>query len=91
MGKHYPEEFKNKVLNDYLSGESGGSITLSRKYNISYHTIDTWISKYKRQGNLNNDISGNRGRKAEKDIDYKERYQILKKYQTFLKAQRDRK
>ena len=91
MGKHYPEDFKNKVLNDYLSGESGGSITLSRKYGISCHTIDTWISKYKRQGNLNNDISCNRGRKAEKDIDYKERYQILKKYQTFLKAQRDRK
>ena len=91
MGKHYSEDFKNKVLNDYLSGESGGSITLSRKYDISCHTIDTWISKYKKQGNLNNDISRNRGRKAEKDIDYKERYQILKKYQTFLKAQRDRK
>ena len=91
MGKHYSEEFKNKVLKDYLSGENGGSITLAKKYNISHHTIDTWISKYKRQGNLNNDISSNRGRKSEKDIDYKERYQILKKYQTFLKAQRDRK
>lgn len=35
-----------------------------------------------------------RGRKKEKDLtkeDYKERYEILKKYQAFLKAQRERK
>lgn len=91
MGKHYSDEFKNKVLKDYLSGENGGSVALSKKYDISYHTIDTWIRKYQKQGNLNNDISYKRGRPADKDIDYKERYQILKKYQTFLKAQRDKK
>ena len=47
MGKHYAEEFKNEVMNDYLSGKSGGSRTLSKKYNISCKTIETWIAKYK--------------------------------------------
>ena len=90
MGKHYSNELKNKILSEYLKG-NGGSITLGKKYNISSNTIDTWISKYKRQGNLDNDINHTRGRKRESEIDYKERYEILKKYQTFLKAQREKK
>ena len=90
MGKHYSDEFKNKVLSEYLEG-NGGSIFLGKKYNISSYTIDTWISKYKKQGNLNNDINNARGRKKETEINYKERYEILKKYQTFLKAQRGKK
>ena len=91
MGKHYSEKFKNKIINEYLSGETGGSILLGKKYNISFHTIDTWIRKYKIQGNLYNDINHKRGRNKEENIDYKERYEILKKYQAFLKAQRERK
>ena len=83
-------EFKNKVLNEYLSGK-GGSKSLGKKYNISYNTIDTWIKIYRRQGNLINDINHTRGRYKEENIDYKERYEILKKYQAFLKAQRERK
>ena len=89
--KKYNDEFKNKILKEYLSGESGGSVSISKKYNISRYTIDTWIRKFKIQGNLENDINKNRGRKKEEDIDYKERYEILKKYQAFLKAQRERK
>ena len=91
MGKAYSDDFKNKILKEYLSGEYGGSKNLAKKYNISYHTIDTWIYKYKKQGNLDNDINHARGRKREENIDYKERYEILKKYQAFLKAQRERK
>ena len=90
MGKHYDIDFKNKILSEYLKGQ-GGSIYLGKKYNIPSHTIDTWIRIYKRQGNLINDINHTRGRKSEENIDYKERYEILKKYQAFLKAQRERK
>ena len=90
MGKHYSDEFKNKILSEYLEG-NGGSISLGKKYNISSSSIDNWIAKYKKQGNLNNDIKHTRGRKKESEIDYKERYEILKKYQTFLKAQRGKK
>ncbi|MBR6949676.1 MAG: helix-turn-helix domain-containing protein [Bacilli bacterium] len=87
----YSDEFKYKIINEYLDGQNGGSRVLSKKYNISYKTINTWIYKYKRQGNLENDINHTRGRKKEENIDYKERYEILKKYQAFLKAQRERK
>lgn len=90
MGKHYSNKFKNKVLEEYLKG-NGGSISLGKKYNISSSTIDTWIAKYKKQGNLDNDINHTRGRRKEAEINYKERYEILKKYQTFLKAQREKK
>ena len=86
----YSTEFKMKIVNEYLSGKEGGSISLSKKYNISYRTIDNWIYTYKRQGHLNN-MAKNKGRKKEEIIDYKERYEILKKYQAFLKAQRERK
>ena len=91
MGKHYTDEFKNKIIKEYLEGNNGGSKTLAKKYNISFHTIDTWIYKYKRQGNLDNDIEHLRGRQKECEIDYKERYEILKKYQAFIKAQREKK
>ena len=90
MGKHYDIEFKNKILNEYLNGQ-GESVYLGKKYNIPSHTIDTWIRIYKKQGNLINDIYHTRGRKIEENIDYKERYEILKKYQAFLGAQRERK
>ena len=91
MGKHYSDSFKNTVINDYFSGENGGSKSLAKKYNISFRTIDTWIYKYKRQGNLINDINHTRGRKKEEEINYKEKYEILKKYIAFLKAQREKK
>ena len=38
-----------------------------------------------------NNRNYNKGRRKEDNIDYKERYEILKKYQPFLKAQREKK
>ena len=91
MGKHYSEDFKNQVLKDYIEGTYGGRCNLAKHYNISEYTIKDWIEKYRKQGNLENDIYHKRGRIKERDIDYKERYEILKKYQAFLKAQREKK
>ena len=48
------------------------------------------IYTYKKQGHLKNN-NKNKGRRKEENIDYKERYEILKKYQAFLKAQREKK
>ena len=87
----YSLEFRTKVVEEYFNGESGGTKLLGKKYGIAYQTIDNWVYKYKKQGNLINDIEHKRGKKKEENIDYKERYEILKKYQAFLKAQRDRK
>ena len=85
MGKHYDINLKNKVVNDYFSNE-GGVIYLGKKYNISSNTIQHWINKQKIQGNQINDIDNLRGRPKEENIDYKERYEILKKYQAFIEA-----
>jgi transposase-like protein len=86
----YSEDFKNIVVEEYLKGQ-GGYICLGKKYNVSWHSIEDWVKKFKKQGNIKNDINQARGRKKQDRIDYKERYEILKKYQAFLKAQRERK
>ena len=91
MGKHYDNEFKQKVINDYKSGKYGGRDRLAKHYNIPSSTIMKWIVKDRKQGNQENDIEHKRGRTKEENIDYKERYEILKKYQAFIKAQREKK
>jgi len=91
MGKHYDNEFKQKIINDYKSGKYGGRDRLAKHYNIPSSTIMKWIVKDRIQGNQENDIEHKRGRTKEEKIDYKERYEILKKYQAFIKAQREKK
>ena len=66
---------------------------LSEKYNIPYATISNWIYKYNNPEKYPG-LELKRGKPKEKDLtkeDWKERYEILKKYQAFLKAQRGRK
>ena len=87
--KKYDDDFRNKVVNDYFNNE-GGVKALAKKYNISYCTIQNWVNKIKKGETVSpkNHLKGNR---KEENIDYKERYEILKKYQAFLKAQREKK
>ena len=91
MGKHFSNEFKEMVVNEYKSGTSGGYFQVAKKYNIDNSTVWHWIIKDRKQGNQINDIEKKRGRTKEENINYKERYEILKKYQAFLKAQREKK
>ena len=91
MGKHYTNEFKQQVIDDYVSGKYGGRQKLAQHYNLPESTIYHWIEKNRKQGNQANDIEHKRGRPKEENIDYKERYEILKKYQEFIKAQREKK
>ena len=91
MGKHYTTEFKQKVIDEYKSGNFGGYVQIAKKYGLSDNTIYHWIVKDRKQGNQINDLEHKRGRTKEENIDYKERYEILKKYQAFLKAQREKK
>ena len=88
----YSEEFKDVILEKLNKGFT--SNYLAKEYNISRGTILTWMNKRRKQGDLKNDIYHNRGRKKERNLsieDYKERYEILKKYQACLKAQREKK
>ena len=87
--RKYSLEEKIKIVNEYEKGIS--SSYLESKYGISNNTIRQWKYRFKKNGTLKEQ---KRGRNNDKDLtidDYKERYEILKKYQAFLKAQRERK
>ena len=79
----YSIELKNEILNKYLEGK-GTTRTLGQEYGISKGTIKTWIHKVKHP-ELASGLKQGRPRKDE-EIDYKERYEILKKYQAFIEA-----
>lgn len=78
--RKYSFEEKIRVIKEAV--EEGSSIgELSRKYQIYAPTIRTWIYQY-RHGNR---MDRARGRpRVEGDLDYKQRYQILKEFSAFL-------
>ena len=87
--KKYSLEEKEKIVEEYNKGIS--STYLENQYGISNNTIRQWKYKLRKKGTLENQ---KRGRIVEKNLtkeDWKERYEILKKYQAFLKAQREKK
>ena len=84
----YTPEFRNDIVSQHLN-ENKSYGYLAKTFGISKKTIETWVRKYKQGNSL---MLDNRGRpKKVEDIDYKEKYEILKNYQAFLKAQRDKK
>ena len=79
--KEYTPEMRHKVVNEKLK-EGKSYSYLEKKYDVSRKTIETWCRKYKRKGDLTED---NRGRpKQSEETNYKEKYEILKKYLEFL-------
>ena len=92
--KNYSSEFKEMILNEYFDG-IGTPRTLSLKYDVPFKTIKNWITKTKHNIDVKVDHrAGKSGRKPYKNLtleDYKERYEILKKYQAFLQARRGKK
>ncbi len=92
--KKYPSELKNKILKEYLDG-LGGECSLAKKHGIPRETIKNWIRKFENGIDVKTDHrKGGSGRPKAKNLtleDYKERYEILKKYQAFLQARREKK
>ena len=87
--KELKEEILRKYHEDYIPMKS-----LAEEYGIPQKTIEGWICKAKQGKDIFTDhrqFSSGRPKKEEGDIDYKERYEILKKYQAFLKAQREKR
>lgn len=78
-------------MNQYLKGVS--SWYLEKLYGIPYKTIQTWGQKANHpELYLGQGLRKGRSKCSElTKEDYKERYEILKKYQAFLKAQREKK
>jgi transposase-like protein len=88
FNKHYSDELIYIVVNEYIN-HKGSYQMLAQKYNItSWKTVETWVRKYK---NNNQITRRKRGRQKNNEINYKERYEILKKYQAFLKEQHEKK
>ena len=92
--KKYSTEFKEKILKEYFDGNYGYE-SLANKYGISWKTLETWVRKTRKGIDITvNRRKGNSGRPKCKNLtleDYKERYEILKKYQAFLQARREKK
>lgn len=86
----YTNEFKKQIIDKYNSGLES-FYSLERKYGIPHSSIKNWYYNFYKKGIDISKMKETRGRKRETDIDYKERYEILKKYQAFLKAQREKK
>lgn len=83
----YTLEFKKQVLSEYKAGYSAAY--LGKKYNIPQGTIETWSQIKNRYGALDKAKKGRpRGTKTK---DYKERYEILKKFQDFLVKQEQKR
>ncbi len=80
--KKFPLETKLKSVKMHLE-EGRSAQTLAREYEVSVKTIGTWIQIYKRDGGL--DIRKRGRAKGFKQPEYKERYEILKKFTAYLK------
>ena len=91
--KSYTKEFKEEILNKHFNDKISFGV-LSKEYGIPKGTIKAWAFKLRNgKSVLVSTVDSHRGRpkKESGEIDYKERYEILKKYQAFLKAQREKK
>ena len=89
---HYSDDLRKEVVDKYVSGIP--SSRLEKEYNIPQKTIRNWKRKYISHPELYPGLGQKRGKLKEVNLtkeDYKERYEILKKYQAFLKAQREKK
>ena len=87
--KHVPE-LKEAILNEYFSGSVGYHF-VAKKYGLPTSTLWNWIVKVKHPEIFKNTKRGRPKAKALTLEDYKERYEILKKYQAFLQARREKK
>ena len=82
-------EFKEEIIQRYAKVERNPT-RLSEEYGVSKKTIQNWIYKLEHTERFPG-LGMKRGRPRDSETDWKERYEILKKYRAFLKAQRERK
>ena len=86
----FTDEERTEIVGQYLSGQSSYR-SIAKERGISWKTVESMVRKYRNTGTT---IAEQKGRSKEKNLtkeDWKQRYEILKKYQAFLKAQRKKK
>ena len=79
--KTFTNEERTEIVSKYMSSKYSYAI-LAKEYNISWKTVESMVRKYKKGRNNQSHLTKE---------DWKERYEILKKYQAFLKAQQEKK
>ena len=88
--KTFINEERTEIVSKYMSGKYSYAI-LAKEYNISWKAIESMVRKFKKTGLTIKDKKGRNNQLHLTKEDWKERYEILKKYQAFLKAQREKK
>ena len=89
----YTPELKIEILKKHFE-ELVTLSALTKEYGISRKTIENWITKKNKGKDIfvdNRQFSSGRHKKNPDEIDYKERYEILKKFQDFIIARREKK
>ena len=89
--RKYSPELVETVVSEHLKGKMSYR-DLSKKYHVPAMTIAQWVFKLRNGVDVIN--SRKRGKQKLDGLlleDYKERYEILKKYQAFLQARRGKK
>jgi transposase len=73
----YGDDIRQMIINENTI-KGTGARSLARKYNIPRGTISNWIYNFKNEGVIN---KRKKGRKREtEEANYKEKYEILKKF-----------
>ena len=85
----YSNDLKQEIMNKVKQGMSIRYV--AKQYNIPSGTIFTWTDKKNHPEKVTGFKKGRRNESNLTKEDWKERYEILKKYQAFLKAQREKK
>ena len=90
----YPPDFKQKILDEYFATRVP-HFRLDDKYGLPRYTVRNWVRKAKKGIDVTIDHrAGHSGSVKTKNLtleDYKERYEILKKYRAFLQARQGKK
>jgi transposase len=84
----YTDKQRQEIVDKYINNE-GSYTSIAFEYGISKKTVESMVRKYRKTG-ITKRLKPP-GRLKESEIDYKERYEILKKYRAFLKVQREKK
>lgn len=78
----YDRSMKELIVHEIIENHRGYQ-ELANEYGIPEGTICTWVYLYRQRGELTRDKAGRPDPGAESD--YKEKYEILKKFMVFCK------
>ncbi|AIO18155.1 hypothetical protein KQ51_00615 [Candidatus Izimaplasma bacterium HR1] len=79
--KKYDIKLRLQIVNEKIN-EGKSYAFLEKQYGVKWRTIATWVRIFKRDGSL--DVQKKGRPVQDEEVNYKEKYEILKKFQEFL-------